>query len=60
MMHTTELQDRVRRVRKEGSLKLESKAKALELITYAKTQYGYTFRMHGQTSFYVLVVDADD
>lgn len=59
-MHNTELQDVIRRVRKEGSLKLESKAKALELITYAKLQYGYTFHIHGQTSFYVLVVDADD
>lgn len=59
-MHNTELQDMVRRVRKEGSLKLESKAKALELITYAKLQYGYTFRIHGQSSFYVLVVDAND
>lgn len=59
-MPDQELKDKVRRVRKEGSLKLESKPEALELITYAQIMYGYTFQIHGQTSFYVLVVDADD
>lgn len=59
-MPDQELQDKVRRVRKEGSLKVQSKAEALELITYAHIMYGYQFRIEGQTSFYYLVVDGDD
>lgn len=52
------MKDKVRRVRKEGSLEVESKAEALELITYAQLMYGYQFRM-GHTSFYYLVIDED-
>lgn len=59
-MSDQELKDKVRRVRKEGSLKVQSKAEALELITYAQMMYGYPFRIEGHTSFYYLVVDEDD
>lgn len=59
-MPDQELKDKVRRVRKEGSLKVQSKAEALELITYAQMMYGYQFRIEGHTSFYYLVVDEDD
>ncbi|QSO53130.1 hypothetical protein [Alicyclobacillus sp. ALC3] len=57
-MEHTDMKDKVRRVRKEGSLEVESKAEALELITYAQLMYGYQFRM-GHTSFYYLVIDED-
>lgn len=59
-MPDQDLKDKVRRVRKEGSWKVQSKAEALELITYAQMMYGYTFRIGGNTSFYYLVVDEDD
>lgn len=60
IMPNLELKDKVRRVRKEGGLKLQSKAEALEFITYAQIMYGYQFRIEGHTSFYYLGVDADD
>ncbi|MFD1674787.1 hypothetical protein [Alicyclobacillus fodiniaquatilis] len=59
-MQSADLQDMVRRVRKEGSIKLQRKAEALELITHAKIVHGYTFRISRETSFYYRVVDADD
>ncbi len=59
-MPDQDLRDKVRRVRKEGRLKVQSKAEALELITYAQIMYGYQFRIEGHTSFYYLVVDGDD
>jgi len=59
-MSNQELKDKVRRVRKEASLEVQSKAEALEIITYAQIMYGYQFRIEGHTSFFYLVVDEDD
>jgi hypothetical protein len=60
IMPDQDLKDKVRRVRKEGRLKVQSKAEALELITYAQIMYGYQFRIEGHTSFYYLVIDGND
>ncbi|EJY56442.1 transcriptional regulator, MarR family [Alicyclobacillus hesperidum URH17-3-68] len=57
-MPNIDLEEKVRRVRKEGSLKVQSKAEALDIIDYAHATYGYRFRLSG-TRFCYLVVDEE-
>ncbi len=52
------LEDKVRRVRKEGQLHVETKAQALEIVEYAKETYGYLFSST-PTGLGYLVVDED-
>jgi|GEM_PF-6552883 len=59
-MQNAELKDKVRRVRKEGLVKVQSKAEALELITYAHMVYGYLFQVGDHNSVYCIVVDENN
>ena len=59
-MRNAELKDKVQRVRKEGRVKVESMAEALELITYAHMVYGYWFQISDHNSMYCIVVDENN
>ena len=59
-MKDAELKDKVQRIRKEGRVKVQSKAEALELITYAHMVYGYWFQIGDHNSVYCIVVDENN